>query len=119
MIPPSIFGRSWWATVHNAVCGFDDNTDQDWRILARWLRDTANVLPCRICRKTFSRILLQYPPEKYMGEGPLRRRQWYRLVRNAVRKNEGKKSEKRKWKQGTRFGIYYKTKAGKKVYLKN
>ena len=50
MIPPSIFGRSWWATVHNAVCGFDDNTDQDWRILARWLRDTANVLPCRICR---------------------------------------------------------------------
>lgn len=117
MIPPSIFGRAWWRTIYNAVVGFDDRCDQDPAALEKWLLLTAQVLPCKTCRRNFTRVLRKYPPGKYVRGGRARRKEWFWAVRNEVRKHEGKRAERYKWTQGRNYGVYRHTKSGRRIYL--
>lgn len=89
MTTPDEWGPLYWKTLKIVV----ENGGRTPSDKVAFIGAMANALPCQVpCAQNFRGVLSEYPPERYMSSDLDVRRQWYDLVREAVRKQEEPKT---------------------------
>lgn len=85
------WGPHMWFIMHTISFNYPINpTTGDKQNYGQWFMDIKNVLPCKYCRDSYTKILQIIPIENYLGTR-YQLAYWVYLVHNIVNQKLGKK----------------------------
>lgn len=102
MLPPKIWGKHIWNTVHLVALGFPDNPTSDERKrYESFFISLGQVLPCPKCRVNYEHHLKELPINFYLQDGKTLFA-WTVQIHNMV----NKQNNKREWSLEEAYQYY-------------
>jgi hypothetical protein len=93
MLPPKIWGKHIWTSIHLIALGFPDNpTSSERKQYEAFFIEIGNVLPCPKCRVNYKEHLIELPINFYLQDNKTLFA-WTVAVHNIV----NRQNNKREW----------------------